>query len=178
MPRLPATICQVTSYLLVIGDREALGWILSAGRTAFPSPRRSEVRSLNKGDELFLYTTRNAFKNPIRDRGRVIGTARVDSKVAQLERPIRFGDREFPIGCDLEIGPLARLGKGVELAPLVPRLEAFAEAGQAWSIRLRKPLVRLSKGDATLLRRELVKAVKRGNSNVDAAAEYSQWFSD
>jgi hypothetical protein len=168
----------VTSYLLVIGDREALGWILSASRTAFPSAGRSEVRSLKDGDELFLYTTRGAFKNPTRDRGRVIGTARVDSKVAQLEHPVCFGDREFPVGCELKIGPLARFGQGVELAPLVPRLETFANAGQAWSIRLRRPLVRLTQGDATRLHRELVKAIRRGNSNVDAVADYSQWFSD
>jgi hypothetical protein len=173
-----ATICDMASYLLVIGDREALGWILSASRTAFPSARRPEVRSLKEGDELFLYTTRSAFKNPTRDRGRVIGTARVDSNVAQLQQPVCFGDREFLVGCDLKIGPLRRFGEGVELAPLVSRLETFADSGQAWSIRLRRPLVRLTQRDATCLHQELVKAVRHGNSNVDAVAEYSQWFSE
>lgn len=167
----------MTSYLLVIGDREALGWILTASRTAFPSPSRSEVRSLQKGDELFLYTTRGAFKNPTRDRGRIIGTARVDSEVKRLERSVSFGDRDFPVGCELEIGPLVRLGEGVELGPLVPRLESFAGPGHGWSFRLRRPLVRLTDSDATLLHRELVKMKRRDNSDVDAAAEYARWYS-
>jgi hypothetical protein len=61
------------TYLLVIGDREALGWILSAERMAFPDFRRAETRSLKSGDRLLIYTTRGCFKNPTRDRGRIIG---------------------------------------------------------------------------------------------------------
>jgi len=67
----------MASFLLVIGDRDALGWILAEQRMAFPTAQRAEVRALRIEDELFLYTTRGAFKNPTRDRGRVIGAARV-----------------------------------------------------------------------------------------------------
>jgi hypothetical protein len=83
----------MSTFLLIIGDREALGWILDARRTAFSGAHRSEVRSLNLGDELMLYTTRRAFKNPNRDRGRVIGIARVTSEVTQLNQPVLFGGR-------------------------------------------------------------------------------------
>jgi hypothetical protein len=69
------------------------------------------------------------------------------------------------------------LGEGVELASLVSRLEAFAGAGDAWSARLRRPLVRLSEGDTNLLHRELGKVARRDDSNIEVAAEYSQWFS-
>jgi hypothetical protein len=161
--------------LLVIGDGEALCWIVSSSRMAFPSGRRSEVRSLKQGDELFIYTTRAAFRNPRRDRGRVIGTARVDSEVAKLEHPVSFGGREFPVGCKLELGPLAGFGSGVQLAPLVPKLEAFAGVGDAWAILLRRPLVRLTERDVNRLHRELDKVVRDVKLNVDAAADYARW---
>lgn len=162
----------MTSYLLVIGDREALGWILTAGRMAFPSGQRSEVAALKPGDELFLYTTRGAFKNPIRDRGRIIGTAQVASPVAQLEEPVHFAERDFPVGCLLSIGPLAPFRMGVELAPLVGALTAFKGAGRGWSTRLRRPLVKLSESDSILLRQALVHVLTSG---VDTSA-YTQWY--
>jgi hypothetical protein len=143
---------------------------------AFPTARRSEVRSLERGDELFIYTTRGAFKNPARDRGRVIGTARVDSEVAELEHSVSFGGRDYPVGCKLELGPLARFGGGVELAPLVPELDAFAGAGNAWSIRLRRPLLRLKERDAKRLRRELDKVITDTKLNVAGVQEYARWF--
>jgi hypothetical protein len=166
----------MASYLLIIADREALGWIVSARRMAFRNAARSEVRSLKNGDELFLYTTRRAFKNPSRDRGRIIGTAYVKSEVVRLRHPVSFGGREYPVGCTLGVGPLARFGSGVELPPLVPELEAFAGAGDMWSVWLRRPLVRLTERDAERLHRELDKVIKDDKLTVDAVAQYSRWF--
>ena len=119
----------MASYLLIIGDREAVGWILSTGRMAFPSDSRHEVRSLAQGDELFLYTTRGAFKSPTRHRGRIIGTARVASSITRLKQPQCFGERQYPIGCQIEVGPIIPFGHGVEIAPLVPRLQTFDGLG-------------------------------------------------
>lgn len=165
----------MTAYLLVVGDREALGWILTESRTAFPSAGRSEVSALSSGDALFLYTTRGAFKNPTRDRGRVIGGAQVTTPVVRLDTPVRFGEREFPVGCDLALQSLAPLGEGVELAPLVGALETFRSAGSAWSVRLRRPLVRLSDDDETLLTKALARvAVAQPDPTV--RAEYTRWY--
>ncbi|GAA4714736.1 hypothetical protein APR04_004067 [Promicromonospora umidemergens] len=144
-----------SSFLLVISDREALGWILTEGRTAFPSARRLEVAALAKGDELFLYTTRSCFKNPTRDRGRVIGIADVVSPVVRLDEPVRFAGRDFPVGCALQIGPLAPFGHGVELAPLLTSLAAFDHTERAWSMKLRRPMLRLPDGDTQLIRDRL-----------------------
>jgi hypothetical protein len=109
-------------YLLPISDREPLEWILSASRTAFPSYRRREADALGVGDKLLLYTTRGCFRNPTRDRGRVIGVATVESKARELERPVEFGGREFPLLVELSFDMLAPRERGVELAPLISRL--------------------------------------------------------
>jgi hypothetical protein len=169
---------EMTSYLLIIGDRVALGWILTERRMAFPRGSRSEVRSLKEGDELFLYTTRGAFKNPHRDRGRVIGTAFVRDEVTPLAQPVHLGGRDYPVGCDLEIGRLAKLGSGVDLSRLVPGMETFADVGQAWSVRLRRPLLGLTKGDAARLQRELSKVLRRQDPEAETVTEYCKWFAE
>jgi hypothetical protein len=142
------------SYLLVIGEREALAWILREARMAFPQTRRPEVDSLAVGDELLLLTTRGCFHNPGRDRTRVIGRAVVTTPVVPLDPPIELVGRTFTRGCDLDITSLSSYLTGVELAELVPRLGAFPDKAN-WSIRLRRPLLQLTVEDATLLRRQL-----------------------
>jgi hypothetical protein len=163
------------NYLLVTADREALGWILQEERTAFPSERRPEVGSLEPGDTVFLYTTRGCYKNPTRDRGRVIGHATVKSQVMHLGRPVSFSGRSFPIGCALTVDSLAPLGHGVELSRCRERLDAFKGSGQSWSIRLRRPLVQLSDNDAQLLRRELSSLA---GPKADSLEPYLRWYRD
>jgi hypothetical protein len=138
------------SYLLVIGEREALAWILRESRMAFPATTRREVDRLCVGDKLFLLTTRGCFHNPGRDRTRVIGRATVTSDVAPLDPVPHIAGRDFPRGCDLAIHTLTPYLEGVELASLVPRLETFAGTA-AWGMRLRRPLVFLSTGDRDLI---------------------------
>ncbi|MFD0904397.1 hypothetical protein [Actinomadura sediminis] len=142
------------SYLLILGDREPIAWVLSERRTAFPATARAEVDRLAEGDELLVYATRGAFRNPTRDRGRVIARAVVTSPVTVLDEPVTFGERTFPRGCDLRIDRLAPWGGGVELRPLVERLAAFPDA-RSWSVRLRRPLLHLPEDDAALLRNAL-----------------------
>jgi hypothetical protein len=141
-------------YLLVIGEREALAWILRERRMAFPGTTRREVDSIVVGDRLFLTTTRGCFHNPTRDATRVIATAKVLSAVTLLETPLQIAGREFTRECELSIGVLAPYLEGVELAPLVDKLDAFAGAG-AWGMRLRRPLVSITAADARLLERKL-----------------------
>jgi hypothetical protein len=165
----------MATYLLIIGNREALGWILTSRRMAFPDASRPEVRLIRIGDRLLIYTTRGAFGNPKRDRGRVVGTATVKSQVARLERPIRFGEREYPVGCDLDIGLVLPLGAGVELGPLVPELDTFAEHRQAWPMLLRRPLLRLTERDSERIGNRLKKLNKGGRFD-DVLDEYSKWY--
>jgi hypothetical protein len=145
------TVCGVSdAYLVVLGERAAIAWVLREQRMAFPATRRAEVTRLAPGDRLFLYATRGAWHNPTRDRGRIIGTATVDSPVRALDRPLQIAGMTFHSGCGLRIDGVVPYPGGVELQPLVPRLAAFPKP-QAWSVYLRRALVPLPERDAELL---------------------------
>jgi hypothetical protein len=155
------------SYLLVIGDATPLAWVLTEQRMAFPAIRKSQAAALDIGDELLIYTTRICFHNPTRDRGRVIGLARVSSDVRDLTEPVIFGERRYTSGCTLDIQGVAALHDGVELRPLVPQLHAFPD-GPTWSMRLRRPLVPIDKHDTALLKRRLNPLLEPLNRHLDA----------
>ena len=107
-----------SDFLLIIGDREPLAWILTEQRMAFPSHRSRDAGQLAKGDRLFLYTTRGCFHSPGRGRGRIIGEAAATSEIATLKEPVRFGERSFPTGCSLDIAGLVPRGEGPEMIGL------------------------------------------------------------
>ncbi|GAA2606291.1 hypothetical protein GCM10009863_19730 [Streptomyces axinellae] len=132
------------NYLLVVSDREALGWILGSQRAAFPPSRRKTPSALNINDRLLVYTTRGCFRNPTRDRGRLVARALVRSHEAVLHSPVQFGERSFARGCDLEITSLAPLDAGPVLANLVPRLRTFPAS---WATHIRRTLVPLDDHD-------------------------------
>jgi hypothetical protein len=141
-------------YLLVIGDREPLAWVLTEERMAFPAGRSRLASDLTTGDRFFLYTTRGCFRNPTRDRGRVIGEATVTRPVTMFDTPIEFGDRSFPLGCSLELKGLVPRGTGPELHVLVNAMHLFPDP-KSWSVRLRQVLVPIDAHDADLLDSQL-----------------------
>jgi len=144
-----------SKYLLPVADREALAWIVREQRTAFGAHRARDADRLEPDDVLLLYTTRGCFRNPTRDRGRVIGRATVTTRATRLADPVVFGDREFPYLVKLRIDSLAPLREGVELSPLVKRLPRTFPDAATWSVRMRRALVPLPPAEARLLEREL-----------------------
>jgi hypothetical protein len=145
-------------FLLVIADREPLAWILTEQRMAFPSGRTQLASRLAEGDRLFLYATRNCFHNAVRDRGRLIGEAVVASTVMPLREPIVFGDKAFPVGCELHLIGLVARDTGPELRGMVGRLHLFPDP-RTWSAHLRRVLVPLDPHDAAIVRSELAPLV-------------------
>ena len=145
----------MASYLLPISDREALMWILRERKTAFPSYRRRDAERLTTGDRILLYTTRGCFRNPTRDRGRVIGVATVKRHARDLSEAIRFGEREFPIGVDLKFEALVSRDEGVELAPIVGKLPKTFANPSSWSATLRRALVPMDEAEADQIIKEL-----------------------
>lgn len=144
----------MADYILPVADREPLAWIVSEQRTAVGAHRRREAEALQAGDRLFLYTTRGCFRNPTRDRGRVIGVARVVRPARAAGEPVRFAGREYEIEIPLRIESLAPRHAGVDLANLIGRLDSFPNR-RAWPAYLRRALVPLTPADAKLLASEL-----------------------
>jgi hypothetical protein len=138
------------SYLLVISNYAPLAWLLTEQRMAFPAGRGGLVSQLAEGDRLFLYTTRACFRNPARDVGRIFGEALVDSPVRNLDSPVLFGDRRYPLGCALQITGLAPRGTGPELRTLVDDMNLFPSP-RNWAIYIRRVLVPLDDHDAALV---------------------------
>lgn len=144
----------MTTFLLPIADREPLAWIVTEQRTAFPPWRERDAERLAPGDRLLLYTTRSCFRNPTRDRGRLIGVATVTSHSAKLRTPVSFGSRTYNVGVSFVIDSLAPARGGVELSPLVDQLTSFPDK-RAWSGRMRRALVPVTTEDAKLLIRKI-----------------------
>jgi hypothetical protein len=143
------------SHLLILGDRDAIAWVVARQRMAFTADRAPRAASaIAAGDELFLYATRGAFHNPTRDRGRVFGRARATAAVEQLTDPIALLGRTFTHGFRFELEALAPPRLGVEIAGLVPQLSSFPNKA-GWAVSLRRPLMTLTPEDARLIRRRL-----------------------
>jgi hypothetical protein len=138
------------AYLVVLGERRAIGWVLREQRMAFPARPRSEVRMLAAGDRLYLYATRGAWRNPTRDRGRLIAYATAKSSVRVLDKPIEIGEMSFQSACEIDVTGVVPYPGGVELQPLASSMAAFPKS-EAWSVYLRRPLVKLSENDVALI---------------------------
>ncbi len=158
----------VKHFLVPIADREPLAWIVLERRTAFAPHRAREAANLEPGDVLFLYTTRGCFRNPTRDRGRVICRAVVRTPILTPRDVPTFGDQEYPNVIELEITSLAPRREGVELAPLIPRLPRTFPDPRSWSIRMRRALVPLDAADARLIETELQPVVRPYKESVSS----------
>ena len=100
----------MAAALLLISDREPLAWLLTTGRFAVPSNRGASVPPV--GSTLFVYMTRGCYRNPGRDRGRIIGIATVTEGVAHLAEPVEFRGRQFTEGFAVEIQGIAPYRRG------------------------------------------------------------------
>lgn len=143
----------MATHLVIISDHEPLAWVLRTQQMAFPAGRAATGLPA-EGDRALLYTTRGCYRNPTRDRGRVMGLAIVTSPVETLPEPVVFGERRFTSGCSLRVEGLTPVREGVVLADLVPRLEVFPDE-RSWSVRMRRAALPLPPADAELLTREL-----------------------
>jgi hypothetical protein len=142
------------AYMLVLGHREGVVWVLRNSRMAFPQTHSFVVDHIDVGDELFLLTTRGCWGSPNHHRTRVIGRARVMSPVAPSKDPLEIAGRTLTRSCDIAIEQLVPFPVGVELPPLIPQMDAFPNKN-AWSMWLRRTLLRLPPKDELLLREKL-----------------------
>lgn len=141
------------AHLFVIGERRALAWVLTQSKMGFTKP--GDARSLSAGDIAYIYTTRSCFGNPKVHRSRVIGKARVLSKIRYLSRRQIVGGHIISADCEIELMNLCPYGDGVDFAALVPRLSGFTDSG--WATQVRRSARPLAQGDASILSAELHK---------------------
>lgn len=139
-----------SAYLNIVSDREAIHWILSRQSTAFGASRVAAGRKMAPGDRVFIYSTRGAWRNPTRDRGRVIACGDVVADPRSLEEPITIAGRDFALEVPLRIDRVAPYPTGLVLADFVEVLDLFPNK-HAWSARLRTSILPLTPHDETLL---------------------------
>ncbi|ESP99315.1 hypothetical protein B591_14203 [Streptomyces sp. GBA 94-10 4N24] len=160
----------VSTHLVILGERSALRWVLTERRMAFPAGRARQTRALHEGDAVMLYTTRGCFRSPTRDVGRIIGLGKVATPVRVLDTAVRFGDREFTMGCEIQILGLAPFREGLNLRDFVPALDVFPNK-RGWATQLRRTTLPLPAQDAELLGRVLKPQLK---PYTDVIAGYEQ----
>jgi uncharacterized protein YjeT (DUF2065 family) len=157
-----------SSYLLLLATSSGLAYVMRERKMAFPPTRR--IR-LGVGDRLLLYTTRGIFSNPIRDRGRVVGTAEVASQILPLETHRLIAGRTYTSECELRLTGLATLGQGVVLSNIVRELAVFQPNPAAWSAHMRRSVLRLPSGDYDYIMRELKPVLQNPDKAVGAYIE-------
>jgi hypothetical protein len=90
----------------------------------------------------------------------VIGSATFTSDPEMPAEPVRFRDRDFQLGFHVHIDAVAKPHDGVELGSLAGRLDALPDPA-TWSVRMRRTLIPLSEGDASLITKLLKPKLRR-----------------
>ena len=67
-------------WLFVIGEGNALEWIVAHDQVAFRNLRRAS--QIDRGDRFALYLTQGAYHNPVRDQSQILGTGVVATVAA------------------------------------------------------------------------------------------------
>jgi hypothetical protein len=131
--------------MIILGDCDAIGWVLSNGRMAV----NGRVAALpDPGERVALYVTRGAYRNPTRDRAQIIG-------LAEVTEPPRTADvvvagRSYAKSFGLRFDDVAEQRAGLPFEPLVPRLR-FISNKASWGGAVRRPVVRLPEADFRLI---------------------------
>ncbi|WP_433454038.1 hypothetical protein ACQPXS_38400 [Streptomyces sp. CA-142005] len=159
-----------SSHLLIIGDRAALSWVVTEQRMAFPAGGAKAARALEEGDENFLYTTRGCFRNPTRDRGRIVGRATIAGPVRALDEPVVLGERPSRRTAAWRCPAWPASARDSVLRDLVPRLSVLPDPA-TWSVRMRRASLTLPAADADLVRTEVEPLLRP----YDETAEGYRW---
>ncbi|MEU6023487.1 hypothetical protein [Micromonospora sp. NPDC047134] len=156
------------AHIAVLSDARAIAWVLSEGRIAFNLRLKRALAGLSLGSPLFLYVTSRCFRPvPFRGKSGLIAKVGVTSPVTRLDQPVVFGNRNFGMGCSVEILQLLAPSQMVTLGPLVPELDAFHGA---WHLRLRAGFIPLNEHDYQLLDEKLSGESTNLRDAVDAYA--------
>ena len=170
----------MSAVLLLVSDHEPLAWVLTTNRYAIPSSRSASAP--RSGTDAFIYTTRGRFRNPGRDRGRVIGVAGSQTMRSKSIGPSSSADERPLRRVGLRVRSLVTYGEGVDLSAHLGELD-FLPDDRSWCVRLRRSVIRLPNTDVRTLRRlpkpnlrpvEQHRAAKHSPTNSRTPARTSQ----
>lgn len=155
-------------HLVILGEADAILWVLENQTVAFPEQRHKNLfPTFGEGDTLYLYSTRGAYHNRGRDRGRVFARVTVTAPMERSDAPYEFGGRKLPIEVPIEVEALAPARTGVNVADLVPRMTSFPKP-ETWSVYLRRSAYPLTPHDAELIDRHLAAMAGSVEENLDS----------
>lgn len=141
---------QSVPWLIVLGDRDAIDWVVANGRMAVSD----KVRTLPEpGERVALYTTRGAYRNPTRDRSQIIGLGRVTGKA--VRRDINVAGKTYAASFPIGIDAITESRQGLPFEPLVEHL-TFITTKRTWGGALRRPLVRIPDADFKQIERRFM----------------------
>lgn len=149
----------MAGWLFVIGEENALHWVLAEKRMAF----RGHVNTtrLKPGDLIVVYATRGCWHNPTRDRGQVAAVGTIASPV--VAAPVEVSGEIMPHSCDLAFEVVLPERHGLPFDTLVARLP-LTRSRTHWGPMLRRTIVGLSDTDVKVIRTAIHKAARNRES--------------
>jgi hypothetical protein len=142
-------------WIFVVGNREALSWVLTKQRMAFRD--RVQTEGLRSGQPVAIYASRHTWGRPNNDRSQVAAIGVLASPVQR--RPVELGGEIFPKSCRLTFDVVLPERHGLPFRPLVRRLNFIPKKGgdKGWGAYLRRTVVEVDERDfgiiASALRR-------------------------
>ncbi len=132
------------AWLIVIGYRAALEWVLDNGRMAFRETVATDT--IAQGDLFAIYATQRALADwkRVPQESRIVALGTIGSKVSADLRTV--ADMPLHKSCDLRIKYRLPLDEGILFRPLIPQL-SFIKSKETWAGYLHRTLVPLPDRD-------------------------------
>ncbi len=132
-------------WVWVFGEIKGLRWVLEDETMAFPDHAGAKVRSMSKGDEAIIYTTRGAFHNPTRDVARLGGIIEVAGEASD-RKAVEIAGREFTWTVPIRVETILPERTGPEVKPLAPKL-SIVKKPEVWGQYFRSSPIEVNESD-------------------------------
>lgn len=149
-------------WLWVFGDVAGLQWVLEHSEMAFTEHQALRASQAQTGDQVVLFVTRGAFRNPTRDTSRLAGLVEVSGSLRK-RKPVQLGEREFRRVIPFKPIHLFEERTGPAVSPLVEQLERVKNP-KAWGQYFRQSPIQLSEHDYKIFDRAIRNWAKKLSS--------------
>lgn len=158
------------TWIVVVGERTALDWVLRTQQVAFRSRSASlALGRLRQGDQIAVYATRGVFHNPTRDQSEFLATAVATSDAKHLNRPRVVAGREFTVQATIRFDAILRPRSGVAAGDVAPNL-SFVRKKPQWGQYFRHGLIDVPPKDFAVIRSAIRSSGTRVEPDVAADA--------